>query len=62
MAILIYGQRKAIIGLDDALVKCPVCEGDRSADVLMKSRYFHFYWIPLYQCTKKRILSAVIVA
>lgn len=46
MGILIYGISKAIIGIDEFLLKCPSCETSTWHDVMISSKYMHFFWIP----------------
>jgi len=47
-----YGLERTPIGIGEFLVKCPHCETDQWADVLVSSVYSHFYFIPLYPTDK----------
>lgn len=52
MGIIIYGSKQTPIGLDEFLVKCPSCETHSWADVMVLSKYFHLYWIPMFPFDK----------
>ena len=52
MAFLIHGQSKIGIGVDEVLVKCPSCEKDSWADLMVESQYFHIFWLPVIPVTK----------
>ena len=52
MGFIIYGQSKAAIGVDEVLVKCPSCEKDSWADLMVESLYFHIFWLPVFPFTK----------
>jgi hypothetical protein len=47
-----YGIARAAIGTGEFLVKCPSCETDQWAQILVSSVYSHFYFIPLYPYDK----------
>ena len=53
MAIIIIGTRTANIDVDEFLVKCPSCETDSWADVMIVSKYLHFYYVPIFPCDKE---------
>jgi C4-type Zn-finger protein len=53
MGLLIHGVNKATIGIDEFLVKCPACEADNFADVLVTSNYYHMYYIPIFPFEKE---------
>lgn len=47
MGFIIYGVQKANIGIDEIWIKCPSCEADNFADVMIQSNYYHIYFIPI---------------
>ena len=53
MAIIIFGQGKKPIGVDEALVRCHSCEKDSWADVMVVGSYFHMFWIPFFPTGKE---------
>lgn len=55
-----HGIANTSIGTGEFMVKCPCCETDQWAEVLISSVYSHIYYIPLfpndkdaYVCCKK---------
>lgn len=53
MGILIYGTQSTPIGIDEQFVRCPSCEHDANADIMVQSTYFHFYFLPLFPVSKE---------
>jgi hypothetical protein len=53
MALIIFGVRQTAIGIDELLIKCPSCEKHSWADVMIVSKYFHFFWIPFFPTEKE---------
>ena len=53
MGIVIYGIKKVPIGIDESLIQCPSCEVYKWADIMIISRYAHFYWIPFFPIDKE---------
>src|SRR5215218_5593932 len=47
MGLIIYGVQQANIGIDEFMIKCPSCEADNLADVMVTSNYYHIYFIPI---------------
>jgi len=43
-----YGIERANIDTGEFLVKCPSCETDQWAEVMVSSVYSHIYYIPLF--------------
>ena len=43
-----YGLQRANIDIGDFLVKCPSCETDQWAEIMVSSVYSHFYYLPLF--------------
>jgi hypothetical protein len=48
MTIIFFGWYSVAIGTDEILVKCPSCEGTTTADIMVYSKYFHFFWLPIF--------------
>ena len=48
MGIIIYGQSKTTIGVDEVLVRCPSCEKSSWADIMVDSIYYHMFWVPIF--------------
>jgi hypothetical protein len=53
MGLIFYGVKKANIGFDEFLVKCPSCEADNFADVMVTSNYYHIYFVPIFPIEKE---------
>jgi hypothetical protein len=51
--IKVYGVREHAIGYDEFFVKCPACEAHNWADVMVISKYYHFYFIPMWPINKE---------
>ncbi len=41
------------IGIDEYIVKCPSCESEQLADVMIVSNYYHFFYIPIFPIGKE---------
>ena len=52
MGLIIFGQAKTGIGIDEVLVKCPSCDKSSWADLMVESSYFHIYWLPIFPFDK----------
>jgi len=52
MGPIIFGIKETPIDIDEYLVRCPSCEGYSLADILVISKYYHFYWIPFFPTEK----------
>jgi C4-type Zn-finger protein len=50
--MIIFGQNETIAGMDEFYIRCPVCEGSNWADVMVTSKYFHIFWIPIFPVGK----------
>jgi hypothetical protein len=46
MAHVIYGFKEKIIGIHEALLRCPCCESHQQADMIIIGHYCHIYWVP----------------
>lgn len=53
MAFIIYKVKKATIGIDEMMIKCPSCETDSFADVMITSNYYHMFFIPMFPFEKE---------
>jgi zinc-ribbon family len=53
MGFIFYGVKKATIGLDEFMVKCPSCEADSFADIMITSNYYHIYFVPIFPFEKE---------
>ena len=53
MAFILYGVKKANIGIDEILSFCPSCEADKFQDILITSNYYHLYYIPVFPIEKE---------
>lgn len=52
MTVIIFGIKETAIDIDEYLVRCPSCEGYSLADVMVMSKYYHFYWMPFFPTEK----------
>lgn len=52
LARIFFGVNEVPIGIDENLVRCPSCEGYNLADIMVISKYFHFFWIPIFPMEK----------
>src|SRR5487761_2397662 len=52
MELIIFGVGQTPIGLDEFLIKCPSCETNSWAEIMVVSHYFHFFWIPFFPTEK----------
>ncbi len=50
---IIFGSTKTEIGFTEILRKCPSCEANKYADVLVSSVYYHIYYIPIFPFAKE---------
>lgn len=53
MGFIIYGVQQANIGIDEFMIKCPSCEADNFADVMIISNYYHIYFLPIVPFEKE---------
>jgi hypothetical protein len=52
MGIIFYGWRTVAIGADGIRISCPSCEQTTTADIMVYSKYFHIFWIPMFPLEK----------
>ena len=52
MAFFSYGQSTTPIGADEVFVRCPSCEKNSWADMMVESQYFHMFWVPIFPFDK----------
>lgn len=56
--LVIYGSRSKMIGAAEAfLYKCPYCEETNTTTVAFFSRYYHFFFIPVFPFAKEAYAS-----
>ena len=53
MGLILFGTQKIDIGCDELLMRCPSCEQDNFADVMITSCYFHTYHVPIFPTDKE---------
>lgn len=53
MALVVFGVKKATLGIDEVLEKCPSCEADTFTDVFLTGDYYHIYYIPIFPIGKE---------
>ena len=51
--IFIKGTGTLPIAMDQFLIKCPCCEASSLADVMVVSKYLHFFWVPIVPISKE---------
>src|SRR5437763_2644399 len=51
--IKVYGYKEIPIGVAEFLIRCPSCETHSWADVMVLSKYFHFYFVPMWPIAKE---------
>jgi hypothetical protein len=52
----IRGFKRATSGIGEITKRCPSCETHTQTDMLVQSRYFHLFWIPLFPTGKEAYL------
>ena len=52
MGIIFFGSKQTSIGIDEFMIKCPCCEAHSWADIMVLSKYFHIYWVPMFPFEK----------
>ncbi|MEO8961436.1 MAG: hypothetical protein ABI325_06120 [Ginsengibacter sp.] len=50
--LIFFGFKETPIGIDEFKVKCPSCEGNSLADVVVVIKYFHFFGAPFFPTEK----------
>jgi hypothetical protein len=53
MGVVIYGSRRTTIGFDEFQIRCPACATSSYADIMIFSKYYHIYWIPMFPFEKE---------
>lgn len=52
--LFIYGWRRKMVGAVDAfLYKCPFCEEINTTTIIVYSKYYHIFWIPIFPFAKE---------
>jgi len=57
MTPIIYGIKQILIGYDEFLIKCNSCEKHSWGEILVTSKYYHFYGTPLFPAEKEANIS-----
>jgi len=52
MGLIIFGQTKMPIGVDQVLCQCRVCEKNTWSDLMVESVYLHLYYLPIFPVDK----------
>ena len=47
MIPIFYGTKQVTIGMGEFLIKCPSCEKHSWAEILVTSKYYHVYGLPM---------------
>ena len=55
MGIIFFGWFSVATGTEEILVKCPSCEGTTTADIMVYSKYFHIFWLPIFPFEKTAV-------
>ena len=53
MFFIKYGILPTNIDAGEFIVKCPCCETDSWADVIVISNYYHFFYVPIFPVSKE---------
>jgi hypothetical protein len=53
MGFIIFGTKESTIGMDEFLIRCPACDKHSWADVMVISKYFYIYYIPIFPYAKE---------
>ncbi|MES2430421.1 MAG: hypothetical protein V4556_05750 [Bacteroidota bacterium] len=48
-----FGIKPTPISVAEFMVKCPCCETDNWADIMIISNYYHFYFVPIFPIGKE---------
>jgi hypothetical protein len=51
--MIIYGFKRTTIGFQEQSIKCPSCEKESMADLMITARYLHIFWIPFFPLGKR---------
>ena len=53
MAFIAFGVNHMPIGIDEVPVRCPSCEMENPADIMVVGKYLHVFWIPVFPVDKE---------
>jgi hypothetical protein len=56
MGIIFFGLKNRPIDFGEYLVKCPSCEADSWADIMISTHYFHIYFLPIFPTDKDALV------
>jgi hypothetical protein len=51
--LVFYGTKIVPIGVDQITMRCPSCEVHTPTDLMVYSRYFHIYFLPISPYSKE---------
>ena len=52
MSFIIFGTYQSPLGIEEVLIKCPSCETDQWADVMVVGKYYHIFFVPFMPTDK----------
>ena len=52
-----YGIATSPIDIGEYLIKCPACESDQWADVMILSNYYYYFVVPIFPVSKEANIS-----
>jgi hypothetical protein len=52
MGLIILGQTKTPIGVNQTFCRCNVCEKETWSDLMVESVYIHLYYLPVFPVDK----------
>lgn len=52
IGLIIFGQYRTPIGVDQVLCRCNSCQKDTWSDLMVESVYIHLYYIPIFPVDK----------
>ena len=51
--LVFYGTKTVPIGIDEIIMRCPVCDVHTPTDLMVYSKYFHIYFLPMSPYSKE---------
>ncbi len=56
MALITFGVKNKPIDFGEYFVKCPSCETDSLADIMVSTYYFHIFFVPVIPTEKDALV------
>jgi hypothetical protein len=50
---VLYGSKIVPIGIDEINMRCPSCEAHTPTDLMVSSKYYHIYFLPISPYSKE---------